>query len=780
VLTHRAVAAGDDEDVSDLAQAPTWGLMRTAQTEHPGRFIVLDVDDHDASWQQLPTAVATALSDGEPQLAVRRGEIRAPRLVVPSTSQTLIPPTEQPTWRLAIPHEATGSLDDLAFAACPEAARPLAAGEVRLEVRAAGLNFRDVLIALGMVDVGDPLGLDAAGVVVEVGPGVTTLTPGDRAMGLVPGSMGPLAIADHRFLTPIPEGWTFTQAATVPAAFLTAWHALIDVAGLEPGETVLVHAATGGLGMAAVQLARHLGAEVYATAHPDKWAALRALGVPHDHIASSRTPDFEQRFRKATNGRGVDVILHSLTGELTDASLRLLTPTGRLIDLGKTDNRDPQQVAADYCGARYQEYHLTHDTNPDAMAQSLTHLSALFSQGTLDALPVTAVDIRHAAQAFQLMRDAKHVGKIVLTIPHSLDPDGTVLITGGTGTLGGLLARHLAARHHARNLVLVSRRGPHAPGATELQTELQQLGAVVTIAACDTADRGQLAALLESIPAEHPLTAVIHAAGTAHPGYISALTSDQLDTVLRPKVDAAWNLHRLTRHHDLSAFVLFSSSAGIIGIAEYGNYAAANTFLDALAHHRRHHGMPAISVAWGMWAEKSGLTTYFTPSTAQHIARAGFVSMPTPHALDLFDAALNTDRSYLVPALLDLRLLSHHSDTLAPPLRGLVTPHRPDRTTDMSLTQRLAGLSEPDQHRVLEEILAEQVGEVLRSPADQIDRVRPLNQCGLDSLTAIELRNRMRHGYDWELNLTQILGGANIRELAAECAATRNQEETPA
>src|ERR1700684_4482976 len=479
-----------------------------------------------------------------------------------------------------------GTLEGLALASTGEPGGPLEAGQVRVDVRAAGLNFLDVFVALGMgPGQGRGLGAEGAGVVTATGPGVAGLNVGDAVMGILPGAFGPVAVTDHRLLAPIPAGWSFAEAATVPVAFATAYYALVDLAGLRPGESVLIHAAAGGVGMAAVQIARHLGAEVFATASPPKWDVLAAAGLDREHIASSRNLGFADAFRGATGGRGVDVVLDCLRGEFVDASLRLLASGGRFVEMGKTDIRDPHQVAADH-GVSYQAFD-TMDAGPERIAQILAELGGLFSCGTLSALPRTVFDVRQARAALRWMSQAGHTGKIVLSIPQPLDRDGSVLVTGGTGTLGALTARHLATTHHVRHLILTSRRGPHAPGAAALAAGLARLGAHVSVAACDVADRGALEGLLTAVPAEHQLTGVVHAAGVLGDALIGSLTPERVAGVLAAKADAAWHLHELTQDLGLGMFVLFSSAAGVLGSPGQGSYAAANAFLDALAAWRQ-------------------------------------------------------------------------------------------------------------------------------------------------------------------------------------------------
>ncbi|WP_461000149.1 SDR family NAD(P)-dependent oxidoreductase, partial [Streptomonospora sediminis] len=650
--TRNAVCVHDGEGVADLAQASLWGLVRTAQAEHPGRFALVDTDAATGTGTGTGAAAesaAVALAADEPQLAFRRGRAYAPRLTRAAGGALAVPGSA--AWRLDT--TGGGTLENLALLPDSAGLAELLPGQVRVAVRAAGLNFRDVLIALGSYPGSADLGLEGAGVVTETGPGTTGFAVGDRVFGLLPQGFGPVAVTDHRLLARIPRGWSFEQAASVPAAFLTAHYGFGDLAALAPGSTVLVHAAAGGVGMAAVQLARHRGAEVFGTAGPAKHHLLREMGLDDEHIASSRDLEFERRFAAATGGRGVDVVLNSLAGDFTDASLRLLPRGGVFLEMGKADPRDPQAVAAEHPGVSYRPYDLT-AVEPDRIGELLAELTALFERGELQPLPVSATDIRRAPEALRTMSRGGHTGKIVLRIPRPLDPDGTVLVTGGTGTLGGLLARHLVTAHGVRHLVLTSRRGMDAPGAGELEAELTALGATVTIAACDAADRGALAAVLAEVPAAHPLTAVVHAAGVLDDAPVASLGAEQLHRVLRAKVDGAANLHELTAGYDLAAFLLYSSVTGVLGSPGQANYTAANAFLDALSARRHAAGLSATSLVWGLWEQESGLTGGLQPADLARLRRAGLRPMPTAQGLALFDAALRTADAAPVPAALDL------------------------------------------------------------------------------------------------------------------------------
>jgi acyl transferase domain-containing protein/NADPH:quinone reductase-like Zn-dependent oxidoreductase/acyl carrier protein len=743
VLSRDALAVRPGDDVSGLSGAGVWGLVRSAQSENPRRFVVVDVDGGEPSWRALPSAVTKALDSNEPQLAVRDGDALVPRLKRRDPAAGLVPPAGVEEWRLDV--AGAGSLKDLVLIPCPEAGAPLGPGQVRLDVRAAGLNFRDVLIALGMYPDEAVIGSEGAGVVLEVGSEVAGLAPGDRVMGLLTGGFGPVVAADHRMLTRIPDGWSFTQAATIPVAFLTAHYALVDLAELRPGESLLVHAAAGGVGMAAAQLARHLGAEVFGTASPDKWAALTRLGMDEAHIASSRTLEFKEQFLLETRGQGVDIVLNSLAREFTDASLDLLPGGGRFIDMGKTDIRDTEEIDRAYPGVSYRAFDLM-EAGLERIQEMFAELLELCESGVLEPLPVKTWDIRRAPDAFRYMSQARHVGKIVLSMPSSLDPGRSVLITGGTGGLGSVIARHLVATHGVQSLVLASRRGTEAPGALELQSELEAQGARVRVAACDVADRGRLAALIESLPEDRPLGAVIHAAGALDDGVIESLTPERMDLVLAPKLDAAWHLHELTEHLDLSAFILFSSAAGILGGAGQGNYAAANAFLDGLAAYRQARGLAGTSLAWGLWAKPSGLTAELSDAEVTRMARSGVLSLSSEEALALFDAAHAVDDPLLLPVRLDAPALRARARSGIVPalLRGLVRIPVRRVIEGASLTGRLTAVPQAERETVVLELVQREIAAVLgHASPESIDPERTFKEIGFDSLTAVELRNRL-------------------------------------
>nr|BCN92179.1 modular polyketide synthase [Streptomyces sp.] len=802
LVTRDAVAARSGDGLRSTGQAAVWGLGRSAQTESPGRFVLLDLAGEartagdttvgaTAGDAALGSALATALGSGEPQLALRDGALLVPRLAraaAPAAADGLaaLPlPAAPALWRLE--PGTDGSLESLTAApgdAETLAPEPLGPGQVRIAIRATGLNFRDVLIALGMYPDPALMGTEGAGVVTATGPGVTHLAPGDRVMGLLSGAYAPVVVADARTVARMPEGWTFAQGASVPVVFLTAVYALRDLADVKPGERLLVHSAAGGVGMAAVQLARHWGVEVHGTASHGKWDALRALGLDDAHIASSRTLDFESAFRTASGGAGMDVVLNSLAREFVDASLRLLGPGGRFVEMGKTDVRDAERVAADHPGVGYRAFDLG-EAGPERIGEMLAEVIALFEDGVLRHLPVTTWDVRRARDAFRHVSQARHTGKVVLTMPSGLAREGTVLLTGGTGALGGIVARHVVSEWGVRRLLLVSRRGTDAPGAGELVHELEALGAEVSVAACDVADREALTAVLDSIPAEHPLTAVVHTAGVLSDGTLPSMTTEDVEHVLRPKVDAAFLLDELTSTpaHDLAAFVMFSSAAAVFGGAGQGAYAAANATLDALAWRRRTAGLPALSLGWGLWAETSGMTGGLSDTDRSRLARSGATPMDSELTLSLLDAAMRRDDPALVPIALDVAALraQQGDGMLAPLLSGLTRGSRVGGApvnqrraaaggageADTDLGGRLAAMTPDDRVAHLRDLVRTHVATVLgHGTPSRVDLERAFRDTGFDSLTAVELRNRLNAATGLRLPATLVFDHPTPGELA--------------
>lgn len=766
VVTCGAVAADPSDGVPDLIHAGVWGLLRSLQAEEPDRVMLLDVDD----WTSLVSAVPAMVAAGEPQAMYRRGVLGTPRLVRFGGDGVLRWDSQLPEWTVQCAGLDTLSPDNLLI----RSAEPgdVAHLDVRVEVRAVGVNFRDVLVALGMYPDPDAgIGCEAAGVVTAVGAGVTEFAPGDRVFGMVLG-LSSSADVDHRLLSTIPDDWSFVRAAAIPVVFLTAFYALRDLAEAQPGDRILVHSATGGVGMAAVSLAKLWGLEVFATASPAKWPALRALGLDDDHIASSRDLGFEQKFMEVTGGAGMDLVLNSLANEYTDASLRMLPRGGRFLEMSLTDLRNAAEVAAEHSGVSYLPFN-TLQAGADRVGAILREVMALLAERSIDPPVVSAWDLRRLPEVYRYLSQARHIGKIALPVPRPIDRDGTVLITGGTGGLGTLLARHLVTHHGVRHLVLLSRSGPNADGADALVAELGQLGAQARVVACDAADRGALAAVLADISTEHPLTGVVHAAGALRDGIFTELSAEQFDVVVRTKVDAAWNLHELTADCDLAFFVMFSSAAGVLGTPGQANYAAANSYLDALAQHRQHIGLPGTSLAWGLWHQSTGMTSHLAEQDTTRMSRTGLLPLASEDGLELFDIALRSGHALLVPARLSLAAMA--DDGAVRPFYRLLVRAGRRKVADgddvganrSKLAAQLAGLSVGEQDRTTLEFVRAQAAAVLgHDSGSTIPPDEPFRSLGVDSLTGVEFRNRLQRATGLRLPTTIVFDHSNAVELA--------------
>ncbi|MER5647594.1 SDR family NAD(P)-dependent oxidoreductase [Streptosporangium sp. NPDC002524] len=640
------------------------------------------------------------------------------------------------------------------------------AGKVRIRVHAAGLNFNDVLRGIGMLgEQSEPLGygLECAGEVTAVGDGVTGLAPGDRVVTLVAeiGAMASHVTVDARLAVPIPADLGFTEAATLPAAYVTVVYGMERLARLEAGDRVLVHAAAGGVGQAAVRLARRAGAEVIATAgSPGKRAWLREQGV--EHVFDSRSLDFADRVMEVTGGAGVDMVVNCLAGEAVDEGLRVLAPFGRFVELGKRDiagNR-PLPLAP---FAKSLSFHAVEAFSltwrrPELAGAMLREVVDAVADGTLGPLPVTAFPAAEAEAAFRHMASARHIGKVVLTFDRPrLRADGTYLVTGGLSGLGLASAEGLV-RQGARHLALMGRSEP-GPDARERIAALREEGVRVTVLAADVADAAALEAALDGLRAQGPpLRGVLHAAGVLRDRTITATDFDEVREVLRPKLDGTRNLHRLTSGDPLELFVLFSSAAGLLGSGGQAGYAAANAFLDGFAHWRRGRGLPATSVDWGVWSE-IGLAA--RPDRAGRLADKGMGPIDPASGLRILAGLLAESPAQVAVVPLDVAAWFAHNPGQErwSIFAGLAGGHTATGPLDITTPEEL------------ERALTEWVAGVLRTSPAAIDPEVSLTRLGLDSLMAVELRNLLEARLGVRLPTPAFLDGPTVAELAGRVSA---------
>jgi NADPH:quinone reductase-like Zn-dependent oxidoreductase/acyl carrier protein len=777
--------------VARVAAAGLWGLANAVAAEHPElavRAIDLDLDAVDVS------ALAAEL---------RRGRTAAPRLLNRG-ARRLVPmlhrrPPAAGERSVQLAPGPSSTLEDLRWIPC--APPPPGPGEVRVRVAATGLNFRDVLLALGMIPREEAFfGAECAGVVEAVGAGVDDLEPGDAVFGFAPHSLATVLNVPAAFLSRWPhELGSMELAASLPVAYLTALLGFDRHARLKAGDLVLIHAAAGGVGLAAVRLAQRAGAEVFATAgSPAKRALLASLGVAH--VFDSRTLEFASQVRASTGGAGVDVVLNSLAGAFIGASVEALAPQGCFLELGKRDVWSAERFHAVRPQARYCVYDLgrSAEAEPGIVRPMLHQVLAGLREGRLAPLPLRAFEFSDVGDAMRLMAQARHTGKLVLRAPSiaSSQPlvrqDASYWITGGLGALGLHTARWLAG-HGARHLVLTSRGAP-GQAAAEVVRDLEAQGISVLVRQADAGDAGQMRAVFDDIARNlPPLRGVVHAAGALDDGVLLQQDDQRFAGVMRGKSQGARILDALTRPVALDFFIMYSAAGLLLGPAGQGSYAAANAQLDALAHARRAAGLPALSVAWGLWLEGGMATTSASAGQNPWVARGlGWIEPAEAFArLErlLREGAVQTAvlpidwTRFLarVPSGVDTRFFEPLVGERRAASTGAAQPGASPQVR-LGRADVWRNLPESQRRSAVQDHVTEQALQVLGLPATtELDTHAPLKDAGLDSLMAVELRNALARSLGHALPATLLFDHPSLEALSTHVLRTlRLVEPEPA
>ncbi len=733
----------------------------------------------------IPVAEAASLAarelqepDGEPEACwSTAGRIvprlrRIPRAVAPVGSHM----------RLTIARP--GLLDSLQW----QAATPVSpgCGEVAIEVKAAGLNFRDIMWAMGLLPdealldglTGPTLGLECAGVVTAIGEDVDGIAPGDRVMAFAPASLGSQAVTLSHAVLRIPDGMSFTAAATIPVAFLTAAYALGHLAHLERGERVLIHGAAGGVGLAAIQYARHRGAVVFATAGSEtKRALLRSLGV--DAVMDSRSLGFADDVMRLTNGEGVDVVLNSLAGEAMERSLAVLKPFGRFLELGKRDFYENTPVGLRPFRHNISYFGIDADQlptrRPTVAAKIFAEIAGLLQHGAVRPLPHRVMGFSDVVDAFRLMQSSGHIGKVVLAptdIPDVIAsaatfaarPDLTYLITGGLDGFGLATARWLVT-HGAKFVALLSRRGPSAPAATDIVDTFAQVGARAEAFACDVSDASSLETVLRRIhDTMPPIGGVVHAAVTMDDALLHHLDESRFARALKPKLDGASHLDRLTRNDPIELFLLYSSITTTFGNPGQGNYVAANAAMEAVAERRHRDGFPALAIQWGPIGD-AGYLTRETGVAALLERRLGSANLTAEAALNALPELLRSGLP--VATYADIAWGALRSSL--PLLHGPMFNGLGDVDADIApvdLRELLATLPANEAQEKVTELLVKEVARILKLAPERVDPRAPLGEFGMDSLMAVELRLAVEQRCGITIPVLALSEGATLAVLA--------------
>ena len=774
IVTEGAVATESGEPV-DPVQAALWGFGRTTINEEPAlRCKLVDADGSREAVQVVANLLGTPID--EPELALRQGKLLASRLLpwarsghltVPRGGDYVLAPTER------------GAIDNLRLAEAD--VPPPDEGYVQVRVEAAGLNFRDVLNVLGLYP-GDPgpIGGDFAGIVTEVGDGVTGLEVGRRVYGFMQGAFASRFNVPAQLLAPIPDGVGAVDAATIPAAALTARLAF-DWAQLQPGDRVLIHAASGGVGLAAIQMAQQHGAVVFATASTYKRATLRRLGVKY--VYDSRTTDFADQILADTNGAGVDVVLNSLTNEgFIEATVRATAQNGRFAEIAKRDIWTPEQMAEARPDIAYEIVALDTVTfcEPERIRALLGEVSDGLGKGEWTPLPAEIYPLTEARAAFRRMQQARHIGKIVLQIPNPLQPraDRSYLITGGLGAIGLHTASYLA-QLGAGEIVLTGRRAPDADVQQAIEEITDRYKCRIHVFTADVGDEAEVAKLLERIRAElPPLAGVAHLAGVLDDALLSQQSVERFRTTLAPKAFGAGHLDRLTRSDELDFFIVSSSVSSLFGSPGQSNYATANALLDGLVARRRAHGLPATGVNFGPWAQ-GGMAS--SAAATANIAAQGLIPLEPSAALSALAEVVANGTGQATVIKANWARAAKVLGSSRPPILDLVLPSAVGEVTgDSELLRQLMEIPVPQRASFVTEFLQREVQNFLRLAQPPAASSRFLD-LGTDSLMAIELRNRLhsQFGGKFTINATAVFDYPTIGGLAEYLVNQLPDAETP-
>ena len=757
--------------VSGLAQSPLWGMGQVIALEHPElNCVLVDLDPNATDAAKVILEEITS-ETSEDRVAFRDGTRYVARLVHSQPEASWL---RSESFRLEI--SSRGILDNLQLV--PTYRRQPSSGEVEIRVCATGLNFIDVLDALGALpfERDNEFGVECTGEIVAVGEGVEDYRIGDAVMAIVFGSFSKYVTVSSSLVAPIPSGLSFDSAAAIPVNFVTAYHAVHQIANISAKDKVLIHAAAGGTGMAAVKLALAAGAEVFATASPGKWEALKSLGV--QHVYNSRTLDFAHQVMADTSGIGVDIVLNSLTGEgYIEKSLSVLASKGRFLEIAKRDVWDSEQVKDLKADISYHFIDLRQICleQPALVQPILRHLSQQFTQGLLDLPPLKVFPIQEVVSAFRYMQRAEHIGKIVVSQPKAIGDatspsvsfreDSSYLITGGLGDLGLLMAHWMVDRG-ARHLVLVGRNAVKPAVRSQLE-QLELTGARVVVAQADVSDYSQAAQLLASLEqSSPPLRGIIHAAGVLDDGVLKQLHWESFRQVMAPKVQGAWNLHILIQNLPIDFFVLFSSCASLLGSAGQANYVAANAFLDALAFYRRSHGLPGTSINWGPWGEV-GMAVR-NQQVIERLERIGMGAIASHQGLQVLEELLLEQPVRVGVVPLNWSRFGEHQWTASSFFANFTNlskqPSKQQGVVEFRKQLETAQLRE--RKALLVAYVSSHLAQVLGwNPSNPLDQKRGFFAMGMDSLTSIELRNRLQTSLGLSLPSTLLFDYPTLEEL---------------
>jgi polyketide synthase 12 len=801
VLLNRYLEKIKDNDLVRVNLSSQLGFGRVLINEFP--FIPMTMLNlgtvlGSSDWETLCSVLLADQKKLNPELAIRGAEIFERKLT--PISESLADETyaqELPAIQQAFKPVITeyGMIDNIKFRSFRR--KKPTGKQVEIEVRASGLNFKDVMNVMGLLSdeavdggvAGKKLGLECSGVVVAVGNEVSSLKVGDEVMAWSSESFAGYTITDESCVVAKPSTLSFEEAASVTVTYLTAYYAMNYLGRVSKGERVLIHSATGGVGLAAIQLARLAGAEIFATAgNEEKRKLLRDMGIKY--VYDSRNLDFSDKILADTQGMGVDFVLNSLSGKAISHSIRCLAPFGRFVEIGKTDIYKDAKLAMKRFGNNLSFFGVDLDRlmlqKPVLGKQLYVELKQLFEDKKLKVEKVTVYPVQQLSDALSFLSKGLHTGKVVVRMNDKplkvypskelqLDPEASYLVTGGASGFGLELARWLATKG-ARYLVLVSRSGCKTDYDKKVILELEKQGVRVGLMNVDISKYSEVEKVIATINAEMPvLKGIIHSAAVLKDATLKNMDAERFDSVYNPKVMGAWNFHLATKDLPIDFFLMLSSISSIFGLPGQSNYSSANNFLDRLAQYRQEIGLKACSVNLGVLGMYAGMSKE-GEAVLNVLANQGWFPLSLSQVTSKIETLLVQQPSYRMAANLDWKRFKDFFGHLQqdPRFAEIIQESGAKGAGGKggsSLADQVLQLPEAEQPAFLQTRIAESLAKILGTSVDRLDINESVSKIGLDSLMLNQLRNWIQQKLEINFPLMRIAKGPSIVELATQLLA---------
>lgn len=803
------VATKNSDDEYELLpeQSVFWGLSRVIMNEYP------ELQCRIIAWEgeQKPALLANQLikelasDSNETEVILAEHSRFVPRMKV--KSQLELVTSSDTSSDVSLDFLSPGQFKQLYWRGVEP--KPLAADEIAIKPKVSGINFRDVMYSMGLLSdeavengfAGATLGLELSGVVTDIGADVSEFSIGDEVIGFAPACLSSRVVTKTTAIAHKPEQWSFRAAATIPTTFFTAYYALVHLAQLQPGEKILIHGASGGVGLAAIQISKYLELEIFATAGTDEKRDYVAL-LGADHVMDSRSLKFADDVLIETGGEGVDAVLNVISGEAVNRNLSVLKPFGRFLEIGKRDFYENSKIGLRPFRNNISYFGIDADqllVERSELARRLfAEMMSLFKDGSLRPLPYRVFVADQVQEAFRYIQQSRQIGKVLISFESGYPKAGVIdqqildkrefacqkeksyLVTGGTRGFGLKTAEWLVSRG-AESLVLVSRSGKVDKADQHIIEALQSEGAHIEISSCDVSDGEAVRSIIDRINiSDYPLAGIVHAAMVLDDTLLQNMSKDQLERVLKPKVKGAWNLHKYTESVDLDLFLMYSSVTTYIGNPGQANYVAGNSYLEGLVNYRRHKGLTGQFVAWGAIDDAGYLTRNEDVKDALE-SRTGRSALPSSKALGFLDRFLHSGQAGICYVDLDWAVIQQFMPAAnTPKYHELSRMARSFGSSNQreDIQSMIQGLSHSEVVELIQGMLVDEVAQILRLSGSDLDLDKPISEVGMDSLMGMELVAAIDAMFSIKLPIMQIAEGATISKITGFIADQLMDETT--